>query len=86
MASNASAPQAGAIQENKMGVMPIGKLLYNMALPMIISMMVQALYNVVDTFFVSHIPDTAQITAMGDKAINALTLAFPVQISTIPQV
>ena len=46
----------------------------------------QALYNVVDTFFVSHIPDTAQITAMGDKAINALTLAFPVQISTIPQV
>lgn len=46
----------------------------------------QALYNVVDTFFVSHIPDTAQITAMGDKAINALTLAFSVQISTIPQV
>ena len=46
----------------------------------------QALYNVVDTFFVSHIPDTAQITAMGDKAINALTLAFPVQISIIPQV
>ena len=55
MASNASAPQAGAIQENKMGVMPIGKLLYNMALPMIISMMVQALYNVVDSIYVSQV-------------------------------
>ena len=74
------------MQENKLGVMPIRKLIWNMSLPIIASMLVQALYNVVDTFFVSHIPDTAQITAMGDKAINALTLAFPVQISTIPQV
>ena len=39
-----------------MGVMPIGKLLVNMALPMIISMLVQALYNVVDSIYVSRIP------------------------------
>ena len=72
-------PQSG----NKMAEMPINKLLLNMGAPMTISMLGQALYNVVDTFFVSHIPDTAQITAMGDKAINALTLAFPVQMHVI---
>ena len=66
-----------------MAEMPINKLLLNMGAPMMISMLGQALYNVVDTFFVSHIPDTAQITAMGDKAINALTLAFPVQMLII---
>ncbi len=65
---------------NKMAEMPIRKLLLNMGAPMMISMLGQALYNVVDTFFVSHIPDTAQISNMGDKAINALTLAFPVQM------
>lgn len=70
MASQASAPQAGAIQENKMGVMPIGKLLFNMALPMIISMMVQALYNVVDSIYVSQV---------SESAVTALSLAFPVQ-------
>ena len=43
------------LQENKMGVMPIGKLMVNMALPMIISMLVQALYNVVDSYFVAKI-------------------------------
>lgn len=72
-------PQGG----NKMAEMPINKLLLNMGAPMMISMLGQALYNVVDTFFVSHIPDTAQVTAMGDKAINALTLAFPVQMLII---
>ncbi len=65
---------------NKMAEMPIRKLLLNMGAPMMISMLGQALYNVVDTFFVSHIPDTEQISNMGDKAINALTLAFPVQM------
>ena len=39
--------------ENKMGTMPIGKLLFNMSLPMMISMLVQALYNIVDSIFVS---------------------------------
>ena len=58
------------LQENKMGVMPIGKLLLNMALPMIISMMVQALYNVVDSIYVSRI---------SESAVTALSLAFPVQ-------
>ena len=58
------------IKENKMGVMPIGKLLVNMALPMIISMLVQALYNVVDSIYVSRI---------SESAVTALSLAFPVQ-------
>ncbi|MBQ6720493.1 MAG: MATE family efflux transporter [Oscillospiraceae bacterium] len=59
-----------AIKENKMGVMPVGKLLVNMALPMIISMLVQALYNVVDSIYVSRI---------SESAVTALSLAFPVQ-------
>ena len=53
-----------------MGVMPIGKLLFNMALPMIISMIVQALYNVVDSIYVSQV---------SESAVTALSLAFPVQ-------
>ncbi len=58
------------VKENKMGVMPVGKLLVNMALPMIISMIVQALYNVVDSIYVSRI---------SESAVTALSLAFPVQ-------
>ncbi len=58
------------LQENKMGVMPVGKLLLNMAAPMILSMLVQALYNVVDSMYVYRLSDTA-----GD----ALGLAFPLQ-------
>lgn len=65
--------------QNKMGTMPVPRLLLNMGLPMICSMMIQAVYNVVDTYFVSQIPDTALISGMGDKAINALTLAYPIQ-------
>lgn len=61
---------------HKMAQMPVKKLLLNMGTPMMISMLGQALYNVVDTFFVSHIPDTAAVADMGDKAINALTLAW----------
>ena len=53
-----------------MGVMPIGKLLFNMALPIIISMLVQALYNVVDSIYVSQI---------SESAVTALALAFPIQ-------
>ena len=56
--------------ENKMGVMPVGKLLVNMALPMIISMLVQALYNVVDSIYVSRV---------SESAVTALSLAFPIQ-------
>ena len=58
------------VKENKMGVMPVGKLLVNMALPMIISMLVQALYNVVDSIYVAQI---------SESAVTALSLAFPVQ-------
>ncbi len=58
------------LSQNKMGVMPVGKLLANMALPMILSMMVQSLYNVVDSIYVSQI---------SESAVTALSLAFPVQ-------
>ena len=58
------------LQENKMGVMSEGKLLMNMALPMIASMLVQALYNVVDSIFVSQV---------SESAVTALSLAFPIQ-------
>jgi len=56
--------------ENKMGVMPENKLLLNMAVPMMMSMMVQALYNIVDSVFVSK---------LSQDALNAVSLAFPVQ-------
>ncbi len=61
---------AGAPQENKMGVMPVGKLLLNMSLPMMASMLVQALYNVVDSIFVSRV---------SENAFTAVSLAFPIQ-------
>ncbi len=66
-------------KQNKMGTAPVPKLLLSMGVPMMLSMVGQALYNMVDTFFVSRIPDTAQTADMGDKAINALTLAYPIQ-------
>ena len=56
--------------ENKMGTMPIGKLLVNMAVPMILSMLVQAFYNVVDSIYISH---------YDPNAVTALGMAFPVQ-------
>ena len=59
-----------AVQENKMGVLPVGKLLAGMAIPMMISMLVQALYNVVDSIFVAQ---------LSEDALNAVSLAFPLQ-------
>lgn len=56
--------------ENKMGVMPVGKLLITMSLPMVISMLVQAAYNIVDSIFVA---------AINEDALTALSLAFPIQ-------
>ena len=56
--------------ENKMGVMPVGKLLISMSLPIMISMLVQALYNVVDSMFVAQI---------NENALTAVSLAFPIQ-------
>lgn len=57
-------------QENKMGIMPINKLLVTMALPMVISMLVQALYNVVDSIFVAK---------LSEDALTAVSMAFPMQ-------
>lgn len=71
------------LKQNKMGAMPVPRLLLNMGVPMMLSMVGQALYNMVDAFFVSRIADTAQVTEMGDKAINALTLAYPIQMLMI---
>lgn len=58
------------IQENKMGVMPVNKLLLNMSLPMMVSMLVQALYNIVDSIFVARV---------SEDALTAVSLAFPIQ-------
>ena len=58
------------MKENKMGVMPVNKLLISMSLPMMISMLVQALYNIVDSIFVSRI---------NENALTAVSLAFPIQ-------
>ena len=62
--------QKAAPAENKMGVMPIPKLILNMSLPMILSMLVQALYNVVDSYFVAR---------YAQDALTAVSLAFPAQ-------
>ena len=62
--------QPSAPQENKMGVQPVGKLLAGMAIPMMISMLVQAFYNIVDSIFVAQI---------SEDALNAVSLAFPLQ-------
>lgn len=57
-------------RENKMGTMPINKLILSMSLPMVISMLVQALYNVVDSIFVSR---------LSEDALTAVSMAFPMQ-------
>ena len=62
-----------SLKENKMGVLPMGRLLLGMALPMALSMLVQAFYNVVDSVFVSRISDA------NNYAFTAGSLAFPVQ-------
>ena len=60
--------------KNKLGTMKVNKLMITMGMPMILSMMLQAVYNIVDSAFVSNIP------GYGEMALNALTLAFPVQM------
>ena len=67
MRENKGAPD---LRENKMGTMPLGKLLFNMALPLVLSMLVQALYNVVDSIYVA---------GYSQNAVTALSLAFPIQ-------
>lgn len=57
-------------KENKMGTMPVNRLLISMSLPMIVSMLVQAMYNIIDSIFVARI---------GENALTAVSLAFPIQ-------
>lgn len=59
-----------AVEENKMGVMPVNKLLMNISFPMMVSMLVQALYNIVDSIFVAKV---------SEDALTAVSLAFPIQ-------
>jgi len=61
-------------KENKMGIMPIPKLLFSMSVPMMLSMIVQSVYNIVDSMFVAHI---------NENALTALSLVFPFQIFMI---
>ena len=81
MTKRKTAPTLG---ENKMGTMPVGRLLVNMATPMIIAMLVQALYNIVDSYFVSQITtcpghEGTDPEAIRESAIAAMSLAFAVQ-------
>lgn len=59
---------------NRMGTMPVKRLMLSMGIPMVLSMMLQAVYNIVDSAFVSNMKGD------GELALNALTLAFPVQM------
>ena len=64
-----------ALEENKMGTMPVLPLIFSMALPAMFSMLVQALYNIVDSIFVSQYDPV--------NALAAVSLAFPVQMLII---
>ncbi len=66
--------QNNKMQENKMGTMPVNRLLLGMSLPMMISMIVQALYNIVDSIFVSKV---------SEDALTAVSMAFPLQMLVI---
>ncbi len=70
----ANAEKDGAVAENKMGVLPVKQLIVSMSIPMMISMLVQALYNIVDSMFVSHV---------SEESLTAVTLAFPLQMMII---
>lgn len=68
-------------KENKMGTMPEKKLIVSMSVPIMISMLVQALYNIVDSIFVAQI---------SESALTAVTLAFPMQnlliaVASVPE-
>jgi len=62
------------IHENKMGTMPVGKLIISMSWPAMLSMLIQAFYNIVDSFFVAK---------LGEQALAAVTYIFPVQMLMI---
>ncbi len=70
MKENTAAGRPQAAGENKMGVMPVNRLLISMSAPMMVSMLIQALYNIVDSMYVSRI---------NENALTAVSLIFPVQ-------
>ena len=63
----ASVETKPGLKENKMGIMPINKLIISMSIPMMVSMLIQALYNIVDGIYVSR---------LGENALTAVSLAF----------
>lgn len=63
--------------EKRMATAPVGRLMLQMGTPMILSMMLQAVYNIVDSYFVANMAEKGEI------AVNALTLAFPVQMMMV---
>ncbi|MCM1498887.1 MAG: MATE family efflux transporter [Clostridium sp.] len=68
------------VRVNRMGTGSVPRVMLGMGIPMILSMVLQACYNIVDSMFVARIPDSGGVTHMGEYAVNALTLAFPVQM------
>lgn len=68
-----------SIKDNKMGIMPVNKLLVTMSLPIIASMLMQACYNIVDSIFVSRIVDGASTGSAGTDALTAVGYVFPFQ-------
>lgn len=74
MVTRMSQEQTGKLSENKMGIMPVNKLLMNVSLPIMASMIVQALYNIVDSIFVAKV---------SENALTAVSLAFPIQMLMI---
>ena len=67
------------VTTNKMGTEPVGKVMLSMGIPIILSMVLQACYNIVDSMFVARM-QSSEVANLGEYAVNALTLAFPVQM------
>lgn len=67
-------------EENIMGTGKVPAVLLKMGVPIIVSMVLQAMYNIVDSMFVARMPDLPNLEHTGEYAVNALTLAFPVQM------
>ena len=72
MEANATTPLT--LKANKMAVQPEGKLLFGMGAPLAVSMLIQAIYNIVDSIFVSY---------LGENALTAVSLSFPIFILMI---
>jgi multidrug efflux pump len=71
------------MKENRMGTDPVPQVLLKMGIPIICSLVLQACYNIVDSMFVARMPDMNGIAHSGELGVNALTLAFPIQMLII---